>query len=258
MRRRAVTLLELLLVIVILSLLLIFLFPDLSSEMRRRSLQESCDRLRALIVMTHAKAVQDGVAYRIQFPGTPDPLDRHANKDIDVPIETLQPEIQKQVDPLGNPDAFTGSEAKWKPSEVLMSGTRCVAVMAGKPNFDISPNSPIAGPPINEGITSFVPLTLRPDGTCDWVTFVLTDLPYDIYLEADHVARILNVIVDGRTGQVWVQRSLRVEEVELMQEYGASPILHIDFTRGDRITKDNILEIHMSQTGVGGGRSQIQ
>jgi hypothetical protein len=64
----------------------------------------------------------------------------------------------------------------------------------------------------------------------------------------------LNVIVDGRTGETWIQRALRTEEVEVMDEYGASPILHQDFTRGDVITENNILEVHIGQAGrVSGG-----
>jgi hypothetical protein len=128
-----------------------------------------------------------------------------------------------------------------------------VAVLPGRPDFTITGNSPIAGPQIGEGLASFVPLTLNPDGTAEWATFVLTDLPYDEQLERQHAARILNVIVDGRTGQVWVQRALRREEVQLMEEKGASPILHVDFTRGDEITEDNLLEIHMRSVGVSGG-----
>lgn len=257
MPRRAFTLIEVLLVILLLGLLAAFLYPELEAEMRRRSLVESADRLRSLITMTHAQAMQDGRRYRIQFPGTADPLDRYAEKEIDVPETTLQPEILRQVDPLGNPDLFEGYDAPWGRYAVLQPGTRCVAVLGGRPSFDISPHSPIAGPSITEGVASFVPLTLNIDGTCDWVTFVLTDLPYDVVVEPQHAPQILNVIVDGRTGQVWMQRALRVEEVEMMNERGASPILHIDFTQGDVLTEDNILEVHSRQDGgVQGGRSR--
>ena len=58
MRRRAFTLVEVLVVIVLLALLAAFIFPDLKGDMSRRSLSESCDRLRSLIVMTHARAMQ--------------------------------------------------------------------------------------------------------------------------------------------------------------------------------------------------------
>jgi len=249
MRSRGFTLLEVLLVIALLGLLGLLLLPDFGAELWRRSLVESADRLRSLIVMTHARAIQEGVRYRIQFPGTPDPDDPQADQEIDIPSETLQPEVLKQSDALRYPDTYDGVGMPWSQLAVLQPGTRCVAVLPGKPDFSIQGDSPIAGPSINEGQQIFVPLTLNPDGTADWVTFVLTDLPYDTQIEWEHAPRILNVIVDGRTGQVWVQRALRREEVELMEEKGASPILHVDFTSSDEITEDNLLEIQMRSSG---------
>lgn len=256
MTRRAFTLIEVLLVILVLGLLAAISLPELGKEMERRSLVESADRLRALVVMTHARAMQDGRRYRIQFPGTIDPLDTRTDKDIDVPIKTEQPEIHRQIDPLGNPDAFERFDAPWIPQNVMQEGTRCVAVQPGRPNFEITAESPIAGPQISEGHATFVPVTLNPDGTSDWATFVLTDLPYDTELSAESAPQIINLIVDGRTGQAWMQRALRVQEVELMQERGAEPILHVDFTSGEWITENNILEVHMQRGGgVSGGRS---
>lgn len=243
MRQRAFTLVEVLLVILLLGLLVVFAFPDLGQEMKRRSLVESADRLRSLIVMMHAKAMQDGVRYRIEFPGTPDPLDVHAEKSIDVPVETQQPIVKKQSDPLNNPEAYADTSVGWQ--AIMQEGSRCVAVMnwnAGQ-YCEISNSSPVAGPQVlSDERTSFVPLTLNPDGTCDKVAFALTDLPPDKDLTTDDVSRILYVIVDGRTGQTWIQRAWRVEECEVMAEYGASPILRMDFTRPDLITDKNILE----------------
>lgn len=252
MRRRAFTLVEVLLVIMLLGMIAMLALPNLGSEVSRRSLTESADRLRSLIVMSHARAIQDGVCYRIQFPGTPDPNDPRARKEIDVPLDTLQPELSRQTEPLRFPEAYGGIPLPWNDMPVLQPGTRCVAVLSGKPDFTVTGDSPIAGPQIGETVTSFVPLTLRPDGTTDWVTFVLTDLPFDTVLNREDAPRILNVIVDGRTGQVWVQRALRREEVELMEEEGASPLLHMDFVSPQEITRENLLEIHMK---VGGGAS---
>lgn len=86
------------------------------------------------------------------------------------------------------------------------------------------------------------------------MTFVLTDLPFEVELQPYHVSRILNVMVDGRTGETWIQRALRVEEVELLHEYGASPIFHVDFTRAEEITEDNILQIQIREGGGVAGR----
>lgn len=249
MRSRAFTLMEVILVLVILALIIAFAFPNYDVALVGNRLTESADRLRAQINMSRARAMQEGLKYRISFPGTPDPNDKQAEKEIDVPLETLQPEVFRQSEPLKNPEAYGRVEDKWATQKIMMDGVRCVAVLPGKPNFEITPESPIAGPSISEGRAEFVPLTLNPDGTTHWVTFVLTDLPFDTVPEDYQVGRILNVIVDGRTGQTWVQRALRVTEVELMNEHGASPILHQDFTRSDAITEENILEVQMTRTG---------
>ncbi|UCD27984.1 MAG: prepilin-type N-terminal cleavage/methylation domain-containing protein, partial [Planctomycetota bacterium] len=196
MCRQAFTLLEVLLVIVLMGLLAAFIFPDLSMDMKRRALVESADRLRSLIIMAHARAMQDGIKYRIQYPGTPDPDDPKAEKEINVPTNTLQPVVIRQVDPLEDPNWFEEFKAGWKDQKIMQEGTRCVAVLPGRPNFDISTQSEIAGPSITrDEKTTFVPLNFNPDGTTDWVTFVLTDLPFDIEVRAHHVGHILNVIV---------------------------------------------------------------
>jgi hypothetical protein len=199
--------------------------------------------------------MRSGLKLRISFPGTPDPNDPTTkDKQVDVPAETFQPTVQAQADAMLNPDAFADLHDDWTGGPILQPGTRCVAVLPGMPNFDINTASPIAGPSMAQGVqATFVPLTLNPDGTCDWVTFVLTDLPPDVQLEAYHAPRILNVIVDGRTGQTWIQRALRVDEVEVMQQHGASPILHVDFTSPDEITERNILQIHVGRSGASGG-----
>lgn len=253
-RRRGFTLLEVLLTIGVLLLILALSFPDYKAMMQQRALKESGSQLKALIIMCHAKAMQEGRRYRVYFPGTPDPNDKLADKEIDVPYETLQPKVERQADPLINPEWYEEVAADWIPQKIMMEGTRCVAVLPGKPNFAIKPESPIAGPSVSEDFAEFVRVTFHPDGTSDWATFVITDLPYDVHVEAFHVGRIINVIVDGRTGKPWLQRALRVEEVELMQEYGASPILHQDFTDPREITEENILEVHMSSGGAKAGR----
>lgn len=264
MHRRAFTLIEILLVIILLGMIVAFAFPDLGAEAGRRSLTESADRLRSLIVMAHSQAMQDGVRYRIQFPGTPDPLDvasGKAEKEVDIPFQTLQPTIQRQVDPMSNPEAFGDFNALWKDPNPLQDGTRCVAVRPGKPNVEeCTGQSVIAGPPLTKDRAEFVPLTLNPDGTAaDYVTFVLTDLPIDVELGPEHVGHIFNLIVDKRTGQAWIQRALLCDEVELLHEKNASPILHMDFLSPDLITEANILEIHVqtgrgAQTSGGGAR----
>lgn len=246
MQRRAFTLVEVMLVIVLLGLIIYFAFPDLGAELKRRSLVESADRLRSLIVMTRARAMQDGCRFRIEMPGTPDPLDPNAVRELDVPLETQQPVLKQQVDRLNNPEFFGDIELPW--DSILQQGTRCVSVLRwspGETHCDISFNKPIADPSIPEEHATFEPLTLNPDGTCDGAVFILTDLPPDAELTSDDVGRILKVFVDGRTGEAWIQRAWRTEECEMMLEEGAQPILRMDFTRPDLITEENVLEIRV-------------
>lgn len=240
MRRQAFTLIELLLVIVLLALVTAFVLPDLSGNMERRSLIESADKLRSLVVMTRAQAMQDGLKRRIEFPGTPDPLDRHARQEVEVPTATAQPIVKKQTDPLNNPDYF-GYDVE---ESVLREGTRCVAVLGWTSDTYCENNGGnLAGPEISsQGQTSFSPLTLNPDGTTDKLAFVLTDLPPDYEPQEYDVGHIIYVIVDGRTGQTWLQRAFRTEECLMMAEYKVSPVLRQDFTRPDKVTEANILK----------------
>lgn len=227
------------LVILLLGLLLAFVFPNLEVNQQREALAESADRLRNLVVMTQAKAMQEGVKYRIEFPGTPDPLDQHARKEADVPVTTEQPTVKRQSDPLNNPDFF---DAGWV-EETLRPGTRCIAVVPWSLEMfcQNSPDSEIAGPGISrDDETTFVGLTLNPDGTCNPVAFVLTDLPVDADLVEANAGHFLYVIIDSRTGQGWVQRAWRVRECEFFaEEHVVSPVLRRDFTKPDLLTREN-------------------
>lgn len=241
MRRRAFTLIEVLLVIALLALVTAFVLPDLAGNMERRSLVESADKLRALVVMTQAQAMQDGIKRRIEFPGTPDPLDRHARKEVEVPTATAQPVVKQQTDPLNNPDFF-GCDVE---ESVLREGTRCVAVLnwTAEMYCENSGGNQIAGPEIStKGQTSFIPLTINPDGTTDKLAFVLTDLPPDVQPQEYDVGHIIYVVVDGRTGQTWLQRAWRVRECLMMAEYKVSPVLRQDYTKPDEVTEANILK----------------
>jgi prepilin-type N-terminal cleavage/methylation domain-containing protein len=259
MVRKSFTLIEVVLVIALLAVIVAFTYPELGAELRRRSLVESADRLRTLIVMAHAQAMLDSRQYLIEFPGTPNPNDPKSDSLVDVPHETLQPMLLRQEDPLEMPHAYYEYFPSWARHEILLPGTRCVAVLPGRPWFGIDGSRAISGPSVSDDqMTEFVPLTLYPNGTTDWVTFVLTDLPPDIQVEAHHAPRIINVIVDGRTGKAWMQRALRMQEVELMEEMGASPLLHMDFTRADEITKDNVLHVQTAREGAVGGRQTAQ
>jgi hypothetical protein len=150
--------------------------------------------------------------------------------------------VKQQIDALNNPD-FYGNDDPQK--DILREGTRCVAVLQWTAEMycENSSGSGIAGPTIStKGETSFLGLTINPDGTTDKLAFVLTDLPPDVVPQEYDVGRIIYVVVDGRTGQTWLQRAWRVEECLMMAEYKVSPVLRQDYTRPDKITEANILK----------------
>jgi prepilin-type N-terminal cleavage/methylation domain-containing protein len=248
MARRAFTLIELILTILIIGLIIGFVYPDLDRMFATRKLEESAEELRSLLVMARSRAMRDGIRYRVQFPGTPDPLDKNADPEVDVPFETKQPEVFRQDRPLDFPDSFAKVEEDWTMQGFLKEGVRCVATFYGT-NFDETSGSSVVGPAITEGKWEFVALNFNPDGTCDHLTFRLTDLPFDIEPSKITPTRVIDLIVDGRTGQTWFQRAFTVDEKEVMEEYGASPILHMDFNSPDPITEENILMIHVDRQG---------
>lgn len=247
MRRPAFTLIELVLTIALLGILAAFIYPNFKPEIQRRSLIESADRLRSMVLMCRARAMQDGVKYRISFPGTPDPLDPHAEDRIDVPFETLQPNVEVQQDPLGNPDWFGGFEAGWKDINVMQEGSRCVAVRPNRDPCELSGDVPVAGPSVTEGLAEFIPLTLNPDGTCnnqELIAFTLTDLSPDHEVTRGDIGHIINVMVDGRTGEVWLQRAFLNDECEMMKEENAPQVLHVDLLDTEQLTKENFLYLY--------------
>jgi type II secretory pathway pseudopilin PulG len=250
--------LELILVIVLLGVLFAYALPALTGTIEATGMPESCERLRSLIHLTRAAAMRDGVRYRLAFPGAPNPDDPDAERLVETAATTQQPNVEREKDPVNEPGAFEGADLSYDIDGVLRAGVRCIAVRVGLPSFDINRQSPFAGPEVNATESPMDVLTFNPDGTCDSATFTLTTMgPDEEPVESD-VARIINVIVDGRTGQTWFQRPLRNTEVELLNEYRASPIMHVDFVKPDPITEANILHLqaHVQRTVVGGGGGQ--
>lgn len=239
------TFLEVLLAILLLGVLLALAMPRVTSHLDA-NIQESAERLRSLIHLTRAAAMRDGVRYRLQFPGAPNPDDPNAERIVEVMAVTQQPTVTREYDPVNEPGAYADADMYYDVGNILMQGVRCIAVRLGGPSFDVNNNSPFAGPEISNVETQMDTVTFNPDGSCDWATFTLTNMNVDQELQPEHISRILNVIVDGRTGQTWFQRPFRNEEKQLLDEYGATPLLHQDFVTTEELTEDNILHVQVN------------
>ena len=73
------------------------------------------------------------------------------------------------------------------------------------------------------------PLYVEPDGTSEWVTFVLTTAPPDVELDKVEDYGCLELIVDGSTGLAWMQRPFYDEELDLFEEKNWPAVLRQDF-----------------------------
>jgi hypothetical protein len=96
------------------------------------------------------------------------------------------------------------------------------------------------------------PVVFEPDGSAERATFVLTATDDEVTVEEllliqeDDLRAVLEVNLEGRTGQVWLHRPFIEEEKELFRERRIRPDLRMDFTSTDVLTEDNILELQLS------------
>ncbi len=179
--RRAVTLIELLIVIVLIGVLAAFLWPDFGILMRSEQLDESAQRNKALIGMCRAQAMNESRRYRV----------------------TLLPDgrmlLSRQRDPLLAPEEFVQVDEGWARVEWLLEDVWVAAVLP-------LPDGP---PPLNveddkieffeiqefpEPLENPFNIEFEADGTCTSLRWVLRD-------ESGHGRELT---LDGRLGHVTV------------------------------------------------------
>lgn len=248
--RRGYSLIEVLLVAALLAFLAFLVVPNLRTPLERSHLPESGERLRALVGLTRANAMLDGLRYRMRYLEPRDEMyDDLAESD------RRQPFIEIESDPIGAPGEFVPLRAAWATGTTFLGDVWCYSVRWGEPTFE-SVMAELQDQELEDEEQRKRELGLEeddewvmifePDGTSDWMTFRLIDAPPADFDEG----RVegypqLDVIVDGRMGMVFLQRPLGDEELDVLLDKGHSPILRRDFLRPTALTEDDVLEIDM-------------
>lgn len=260
---RAYTLIEILLVIGVLVAISALALPNFINDIRRDAIPRSGRQLRSLITLVRAHAALDGKRYRVRFP----------NEDELDPIggET-QPIIEREDDPIRHPEEFVVVNDPWAVGRTLLGDVRCAEVRLGRPTMEKvyerrerktnSIEREILEDEMKRGLEEFdpdrPPLLIEPDGTSEWVTFVLTETSPDVKLDEllpeDYPQ--LELIVDGLTGLAWLQRPFYETEIDLFLEKGWPAVLRQDFMEARELTENDVLELR--ESNVRGHRVELK
>lgn len=257
--RRGFTLVEVTLVVGILVLISAMIIPNFLRQIRGEAMPRSARQLRSLITLVRANASFDNKRYRIRFPNE-DEKDLFGGR--------TQPLIEREDDPIDEPEIFNVVTDPWAIEPTFMGDVWCAEVRLGKPTIErlrelreraadgvereleeakerddkIDPDRP--------------PLFIEPDGSSEWVTFVLTTAPRNTALDdlPDHPQ--LHLIADGGTGLAWLQRRFYDEEIDLFEEKNWPAVLRQDLLSPTMLTEDDVLEIRERQ--LRGGKVELK
>lgn len=248
----AYTLIEVVLVVALLVAISALAIPNFVRELKREELPGSARQLRSLITLTRANAAFDGLRYRIRFP---------ADDEDDLLLDRRQPMIEREDDPIREPEVFNQVTAPWAIGTTLLGEARCAEVRPGRPTIARLQELRKTRDEIEDSLREAEeqeeyfdlerpPLYIEPDGTSEWATFVLTDAPAEIDLEElDDVESLeewsrIDVITEGLTGLTWMQRPFYDEELDMFEEKGWPAVLRQDFLDPRLLTEDDVLELH--------------
>jgi len=236
------TLLEVILVIGLIAMLSALVLPDLVTDIERRRLPESADRMRSLITLTRSHAMFDGKRYRIRFPG---------KDELDDEGDDRQPLVEREDDPIEEPETYNPVNEPWVYGETLLRNVWCAQVRLEKPTIERlregmkeEDMSERLAARFEDEDPNFPSLVIEPDGTTEWATFVLTNVSRELTLEEiEEGDPVIEVILDGDIGLVWLQRRFLEEELDMLEEYNWPPVLRQDFLRSQPLTEEDVLEI---------------
>jgi len=230
---RAFTLLEVLLVIGLLAVLAGLAMPVMFGELARRELTESAENVRSLVVMARANAMISGNRYRIRWDA-----------------ESRQPIVEHEPDAIGAPGEFVAVQAAWAREDVLLRKINCHEVWLGRPvQYELVVEEAEEDSSESEEVEEYLTedeigrptLVFDRTGRVDWATFVVAEGRLG---ELTDEAEQLWVVVDGRTGQVLIERPLDEEALVEMRIDRAKLLKPLD--EWDRT-------ITVEQKGRGGG-----
>lgn len=190
--RAAFTLIELVLVIVIVGVIAVMAWPNVDRFADAEQLRESAQRLKSLVAMCRAEAMNQSRRYRLEFAS-------------DGTLRTLA-----QRDPLTAPHEYVPPPVDWAQREILQRGVRIEAVQLlpeGPPPIRIIdeklvfPETEIHVTPVGE-LDPPARLDFEPDGSCPSMRWVLRDA----------AGRAVLVTLDGRTSRVGIEFWAGAEE----------------------------------------------
>lgn len=228
-----------------------FALPNVIRDIETRRLPESARQMRALLTLTRANAMYDGKRYRVRIP---------ADDELDSDGGERQPIVEREDEPFLEPGTYNRVIDPWARGDTLLGDVWCAGVRLGRPTLERIMEERFVDELAEELVEEvdeqeseyteqYPPLYIEPDGTTEWVTFVVTDAPRDIEIDAlfedeesgEQYLRI-EVILDGNTGLCWLQRPFYDEELDLFQEHGWPPVLRRDFIRTEPLTEEDVLE----------------
>lgn len=181
-RQAGFTLFEVLLVVALLALLTLLVYPDLRGTSRGEQLDESVARLKALIAMARAEAMNQTCRYCLTF-----------REDGSIALS-------RQRDPLSAPHEFVRVREPWALREVLLpevwvaaleplpQGPAPILVEDDEIEFTQLESEPV---PVTD-LEAPHELYFEPDGTCPSMRWILRD----------QAGRGRLVTLDGRTGRL--------------------------------------------------------
>lgn len=190
--RNAFTLLEVILVVFIFGILLMLVMPNLDPAARTEQLEETVRRMKSLVALCRAQAMNDSLVYRITF-------------ELDGTVS-----VQRQLDPLTAPDQFIDTPPNWSDLDYVLQdvwvaelqelpdGPAPILVQDDEIQFD--PNLILEPVPIAQ-VEKALTLDFDPDGSCPSFRWILRDKR----------GRGVMMTLDGRLGRIAVEPQAVVE-----------------------------------------------